>query len=262
MYVHYIALDSVHDGSFVIDRPCGRIDFLFLHIKTPCTLVINDSIHTIISPSGILLDSNTPHCYFPTGGSYEDDYLHFAPENREKFLSELTFPLNTPLLITKDSFIPEILRLIGKEFTLENKNSSKAYILLINLLMIKFGDEFNLHEQRVVSIPHYDDLLAVRNRIISSPGGNWNIEELAQQAHLSHAYFQVMYKKVFGITCINDVINVKIARAKILLTTTELTIRQVAQELGYNEVYHFIRQFKKATGTTPGAFRKLAHTII
>lgn len=259
MYVHYIALNSAHDGSFVIDRPFGRIDFLFLYIKTPCTLVISDHVYTIISPSAILLDSNTPHRYFPTGGSYEDDYLHFAPENREKFLGELTFPLNTPLLITKDSFIPEILRLIGKEFTLENKNSSKAYTLLIDLLMVKLCDEFNHYQQRVVSIPHYNDLLAVRNRIISSPGGNWNIEELAQQAHLSQAYFQVMYKKVFGITCINDVINVKIAHAKILLTSTELPVKQVAQELGYNEVYHFIRQFKKATGTTPGAFHKLAY---
>lgn len=256
MYIHYVALNSVHDNNFVIDRPNGRIDFVFLNIKTPCTFVINDHIYMITCPSALLLDSNIPHRYYPTGDRYEDDYLHFAPDERGKFLAELTFPINLPIPISNDSYIPDLLVLIEKEFSLENKNTSKAYSLLIDLLMTKFGDAYHQYEKRAVGIPHYDDLLAVRNRILSLPGNKWNIEELAQLAHLSHAYFQVMYKKVFGISCISDVINIKIDHAKILLNATELPVKQVAQELGYNEVYHFIRQFKKATGTTPGAFRK------
>jgi AraC-like DNA-binding protein len=53
-----------------------------------------------------------------------------------------------------------------------------------------------------------------------------------------------------------EVINAKLEQAKLLLTSTELPISAVAAETGYNEVYHFIRQFKKSTGMTPGAFRK------
>jgi AraC-like DNA-binding protein len=256
MYIHYIALDSVHNSNFVIERPTGRIDFLFLFVKTPCTFVTNDRVYNVTGPSAILIDSNTPHRYFPTGEKYTDDYLHFAPDNREKFLSELTFPLNIPFQISNDSFIHDILRLIDKEFNPENKNSSKVYTLLIELLMIKTGEEFDLYQKQTVNIPHYEELLAVRRQILNSPEKTWKIEDLAQQAHLSHAYFQVMYKRAFGITCINDVINVKIAQSKILLTSTELSVKEVAQELGYNEVYHFIRQFKKSTGTTPGAFRR------
>ncbi|WMJ86595.1 helix-turn-helix transcriptional regulator [Anaerocolumna sp. MB42-C2] len=256
MYIHYIALNSIHDSSFVMDRPSGRIDFLFLYLKTPCTFVAGNQVYTVTSPSAVLLDSNTPHKYFPTGTSYIDDYLHFAPDEREAFLKELTFPLNIPLPVSNDSFIQDILRLIEKEFNPENKNSSKVFTLLIKILMIKVGDEWNQYQKQTVNIPHYDDLLTVRNQILNSPEKNWKIEELAGLAHLSHAYFQVMYKKAFGITCITDVINAKIAQAKILLTSTELPVKQIAQELGYNEVYHFIRQFKKTTGITPGAFRK------
>ncbi len=261
MYIHYIALDSKHDNRFMMDRPNGRIDFLLLYLKTPCTFVTIKQVYTITSPTIILLDSNIPHRYFPTGAWYVDDYLHFAPDNRDSFLEELTFPLNTPLQISNDSFIQNILKLIEKEFNPETKNSGKVFTLLIELLMIKIGEEWDLYQKQTINIPHYDDLLSVRNSILQAPEKNWRIEDLAQQAHLSHAYFQVMYKRAFGVSCINEVINGKIAQAKILLTSTELQVKQIAQELGYNEVYHFIRQFKKSTGNTPGAFRKLESVL-
>ena len=110
--------------------------------------------------------------------------------------------------------------------------------------------------KRNTSVPHYAELQQVRDTILSSPEHPWNVEELAELAHLSPSYFQVVYKKAFGVTCMSEVINAKLEQAKLLLTSTELSVSSVATEVGYNEVYHFIRQFKKSTGMTPGAFRK------
>lgn len=256
MYIHYVALDSAHESSFIVDRPNGRIDFLFLFIKTPSTFIIENTTYSISSPSVLLLDSNTPHRYFPNGVEYIDDYLHFAVEDRLIFIKELTFPLNYPIQISNNNYIHEILLMISKEFNLENRNSNYIFTLLIQLLMLKVSDEWALYQHQNTYIPHYNDLLEIRKRILSSPSKSWTIEELAEQAHLSHAYFQVMYKKAFGVTCITDVINTKISQAKTLLTSTELPVNQIALELGYNDVYHFIRQFKKSTGFTPGVFRK------
>lgn len=256
MYIHYIALDSIHGSEFLVDRINGLIDYLFLVVKSPCTFVISDKVYTISNPSAILLGSNTPHKYFPTGTQYIDDYLHFAVKDGNSFENELIFPLNTPVQISNDCSINNLLHMILKESSPNNKYSSRIVELLINLLMIKVGEQWDLQQQQNTNIPHYDNLLSIRNQILLSPERLWTVEELAEKAHLSHAYFQVMYKKAFGVTCITDVINAKIAQAKVLLTSTSLPVKQVAQELGYNEVYHFIRQFKKSTGLTPGAFRK------
>lgn len=256
MYIHYIALNCVQESNFVMERINGVVDFLFLYIKSPSTMIIEDRIYTITSPSAILLSSYTPHKYFPNRTSYIDDYLHFAVKDRNSFLNELIFPLNTPIQISNNSCISDLLKQIQTEDNPENKYSSKITDLLINLLMIKLGEQWDQLNQNNSNIPHYSDLLAVRKQILNSPDRVWKIEELAEQAHLSQAYFQVMYKKAFGITCITDVINTKIAQAKILLTSTDLPVKDVAQELGYNEVFHFIRQFKRSTGLTPGAFRK------
>jgi AraC family transcriptional regulator of arabinose operon len=261
MYIHYVALNSTHDSNFVVDRPNGRIDFLFLLIKTPSNFIIENTSYTVTAPSVLLLDSNTPHRYFPTSTEYIDDYLHFAVEDRLSFLKELTFPLNYPFQISNNNYIHDILTLIYNEFNLESRNSKQIFTLLIQLLMLKVGDEWSLYQHHNEYIPHYTDLLEIRNLILNSPGKSWTIDELAEQAHLSHAYFQVLYKKAFGVTCMTDVINTKISQAKILLTSTELPVNQLAHDLGYNDVYHFIRQFKKCTGYTPGAYRKKNSTI-
>lgn len=256
MYVHYIALNCINGSDFVMERSNGMTDLLFLYIKTPSTLIIDSQIYTVDKPSVILIDRYTPLKYFPTGTKYIDDYLHFAVEDHKSFIEELTFPLNTPIQITNDSSISSILLQIQNEKNQESKYESQIVGLLIKLLTLKVSEQWDLLQHEKTDMPHFDSLLAIRDKILNSPEKVWTVEELAAQAHLSHAYFQVMYKKAFGITCITDVINTKISQAKVLLSSTDFSVKRVSQELGYKEVYHFIRQFKKHTGLTPGAFRK------
>lgn len=255
MYIHYISLNNVHESDYIQDRPSGRTDFTFLFAKSPSTFVINKQVFTVSSPSVMLIDSYIPYRYFPTGPKYIDDYLHFAVKDKAAFLKELTYPLNKPIQVSKDSSINATLQAIAAE-SMENKYWSQIAELLIKLLMVRVAEQWDLLQQENTCLPHFDDLNAVRNQIVNSPEKTWTVEELAAKAHLSQAYFQVMYKKAFGVTCITDVINTKIIHAKDLLASTDLPVKRVAQELGYSEVYHFIRQFKKSTGLTPGAFRK------
>ncbi|HEX3023128.1 MAG TPA: AraC family transcriptional regulator [Lachnospiraceae bacterium] len=256
MYIHYISLNCVSDSDFVMERCNGMADFLFLYIKTPSTIIIDNKIYTIEKPSLILIDSNVPFKYFPTGSKYVDDYLHFAVEDREAFRSELPFPLNLPIQVADDSSINDLLHQILKENNQSNKYVSQIVGLLIRLLMLKVSEQWDILQHEKTDIPHFETLLAIRDQILHSPEKVWTVEELATQAHLSHAYFQVMYKKAFGVTCFTDVINTKISQAKVLLSSTDFSVKRISEELGYKEVYHFIRQFKKHTGLTPGAFRK------
>lgn len=256
MYIHFVSLNNPQNPTFVQERKHGIIDFLFLRFHSKTTLILGDKTYTITKPCMFLIDSNTPYKYFSNSETYTDDYLHFAAENRQQFLSELTFPLNTPIYYSNDSAISDILHLIQAEHVEKNRLAAKTIDLLIRCLFVKVSEVWMQNQQLNTSVPHYYDLLQVRNAILSAPEHPWTVDELAELAHLSPSYFQVIYKKAFGITCMNEVINAKTEQAKLLLTSTELPVSAVATEVGYNEVYHFIRQFKKSTGMTPGAFRK------
>ncbi len=256
MYIHFVSLDCPQEPNFVQERKHGIIDFLFLRFHSKTTLMLGDKTYTITKPCMFLIDSYTPYKYFSNSTNYTDDYLHFAVDNRQQFLGELTFPLNTPIYYTNDSAISDLLHLIQTEHTEKNRLAAKSLDLLVRCLFVKVSEVWMQSQQLNTSVPHYYDLLQVRNAILAAPEHSWKIEELADLAHLSPSYFQVVYKKAFGITCMTEVINAKLEQAKLLLTSTELPVSAVATEVGYNEVYHFIRQFKKSTGMTPGAFRK------
>ena len=47
----------------------------------------------------------------------------------------------------------------------------------------------------------------------------------------------------------------KIEWSKQLLATTDLTVSQISDELGYNDASYFIKMFKKHTSTTPASYR-------
>lgn len=261
MFLHHMALGTTHGSDFFEESTKGIVDFLLLYFKTQTTCVINDYTYIITTPSVILLDAYTPYKYYPNGPTYIDDYLHFCADDSSKFKAELTFPLNTPIPLSNDSTINTLLHTLEYENKPHQKISEQVITLLIQLLMVKIGDNWEIFQNENPHLPHYQELLQVRNNILSSPEKGWTIEELADMAHLSSAYFQVLYKKAFGVTCMSDVINTKVSEAKTYLSSTQLPIYQIAQETGYSDVTHFIRQFKKTTGLTPGGYRKKTQNL-
>ena len=61
---------------------------------------------------------------------------------------------------------------------------------------------------------------------------------------------------MFGVSVMTDVINGRYDRAKRLLSSTNLTVKQIAERCGYVSEYNFMRQFKSKCGKTPTEYRK------
>ena len=81
------------------------------------------------------------------------------------------------------------------------------------------------------------------------------LEELAEVAHLSPSQFERRFKKVFHITPMKHVLNVRIRAACNLLAKTNNTIASIAMEAGFYDHSHFIRNFKKVMQSSPSEYR-------
>lgn len=99
-------------------------------------------------------------------------------------------------------------------------------------------------------------LIDIRRRIRRAPEKQWSVTMLSDMLHISRTHLQRMYSKVFDINCGEDIINIRIQKAKRLLKNTSLHISEVAYECGYENVSHFIRQFHDKVGVTATAYRK------
>jgi AraC-like DNA-binding protein len=83
----------------------------------------------------------------------------------------------------------------------------------------------------------------------------WNIEQLCALVCYSASHLHRLCQTRFGRSPMQQVIFLRIERAKYLLRYSDLSIAQIAEYLGYQEVSNFSKRFKKSVGQAPTHYR-------
>ena len=83
-----------------------------------------------------------------------------------------------------------------------------------------------------------------------------SINELAERAGYSEYYFSRKFKQEMGCTLTEYIMREKIERAKVLLSTTSMSIMDISIELSFNSRSYFSDTFQKIAGISPGEYRK------
>jgi len=91
--------------------------------------------------------------------------------------------------------------------------------------------------------------------ISSAPGRNWTMTEMARVCALSPPHLNRLWRKAWDMPPGQYVIRQRVLRAITLLRESDLPIQQIAETLGYNDVFFFHRQFRRVAGATPRAVR-------
>jgi AraC family transcriptional regulator len=81
-------------------------------------------------------------------------------------------------------------------------------------------------------------------------------KELARLVLLSVSHFSRAFKESFGQPVQAYIIRARVARARRLMMATPESLSQIALACGLCDQSHFCRTFRKATGVTPGAWRR------
>ncbi|OGV75335.1 MAG: hypothetical protein A3K19_18345 [Lentisphaerae bacterium RIFOXYB12_FULL_65_16] len=79
--------------------------------------------------------------------------------------------------------------------------------------------------------------------------------ELARVAHLSEAHFGRQFRREVGVTPLQYVTRLRVARACELLDRTRLNVEEVGRAAGFGDPFHFSRTFRKSVGVSPRAYR-------
>lgn len=86
---------------------------------------------------------------------------------------------------------------------------------------------------------------------------NITVRDAAAAASFSSAHFSRVFKLQTGYSPYEYILLRRIDAAKHLLTSTQLSVKEVAYQVGYNSEENFIHSFRKKTGVTPGVFRSV-----
>ncbi len=81
---------------------------------------------------------------------------------------------------------------------------------------------------------------------------------LEESTGADYSYLSSLFSETEGITIEKYLIAQRVERAKELLTYGELSLKQIADKLGYSSTAHLSAQFKQVTGMTPSRFKSMA----
>ena len=86
-----------------------------------------------------------------------------------------------------------------------------------------------------------------------------SVKTLAENEHISESRFRELFKKAFGTSPGDYIINLRIERAGELLITTDSSVSYISSVCGYSDEFYFSRIFKKKTGFSPLMYRREYH---
>lgn len=90
----------------------------------------------------------------------------------------------------------------------------------------------------------------------ADPAKRWTVERLARTVGLSRAAFARRFAAVSGRSPLRYLTELRLTLAASLLETTDDSLAELAQRVGYVSEFAFSRAFKRLHGVAPGTFRR------
>ena len=119
-----------------------------------------------------------------------------------------------------------------------------------------FGSTAEIHQQ--TSVLPSCRLRRVTEYIQQNLDKELRLAELAALVSMSPYHFARLFKCSTGVPPHRFVVRQRIARARAVLATEELSIAQISRMVGFRTSSHFTTVFRRVLGITPGAYRTAA----
>lgn len=88
------------------------------------------------------------------------------------------------------------------------------------------------------------------------------LEELSKSLNISPQYFSRLFKEETGYNFIEYLTFVRIEHSKLLMQSTDMSIKEICYRVGYGDPNYFSRLFKKNTGLSPTTYINMNREVV
>lgn len=215
--------------------------------------IINGVAHPVESGDAILLHPEDYHSFYAIEPMFMINLCFLRKDNLTHF--PLQRPENPVVHLSDDSKIEmeTLLYLMERELSLsatESHPETAAASCLDWILLVM--------SRHVANPQSYDPLWGPLLAHISEHYHSVTLNQAVEMVGVSTSHFCRIFKRDFGMTFHTYVDNIRMQRAKYLLTHTSGTVAEISESVGYTSgPCRFYQDFKNIVGSTPSAYRKL-----
>lgn len=161
-----------------------------------------------------------------------------------------------------DEAVPEAEILIRKLTNICDENGPsrfETYLTLLNLLRVTLNRTFVIKERYNSSGLLKEDvekLFAVRKKLMENCHSTIKIATLAAEVGMGESKMIKLFKQVFNRTVYQFAQKAKIITAKNLLTSRKYNVSEVGYMVGYSNMTHFAKAFRKYYKVNPSEYLK------
>lgn len=265
---------AVHDNDWNwndIRSPFAR---LYLVTKGKGRLKLDSGTYDLTPGHLYLIPSFVLHSDI-CDGVFEHYYLHIYEDSNseDRFFEDLQFPLEVAAEDI-DSLLFKRICELNPMMKLPHSNPvsyDNDHSLFQNIQRNKLSDNYKQIESEGIVFQLVSRFLKdakakeaaednrIQNALIyirKNINSQLDIDQLSKIAFLSRDHFIRLFKKEVGQTPLNYITQRKIEKAELILATTDIPVKQIAYDLGYDDNSYFNRLFKNKIGITPQQYRE------
>ncbi len=233
-------------------RPKGTGDYLFMLFYDPVYIGNSrkaDMFHTghfVIWPPGHGQYYGNPQ------REYTHTWIHCQGPCIETMIDRAGIPLSVPGPVSNPALFEDTVERIHQEAL----RAESDPVIVRNLLenWIRYAARDRSERPQAEPIPEW--LMHIRSLLEANYTERITLADLAAEASKSIPHLSSEFKKHFDCAPVEYLIRLRMREAVHLLPDINLNITQIAERVGYEDIYHFSRLFKRHCGLSPMAMRK------
>lgn len=204
----------------------------------------------------VLLPAKMSHTYFAeTDDPWSILWVHFSGLRADDYFAVLK-PHDGPVLHVPN--IAVMQQAFEETYRHALDGFSDAGLLSMTTGLARLVSQACLHSaSSSTRVQHADErILGVIRQLQEDPIRLWSVDEMAAAAGMSTPHFFDCFRRHAGCAPKLFLIRQRLQIATALMQQSDLTVNQIAQQVGYEDPYYFSRLFKRHTGQSPSAHRK------
>ena len=238
------------------ERKNGCKEYILIYcVEGNGLLFFRGNKYEFIPHSFAVIPPNEPHHYRSSQTNPWSIYwVHFLGENADELYTR--YEENNKRQVRSIAYDAERLGLFNKILDLLENNVTAKELEMISVSLLYFLSSLVYNFETVTASKNLDTIDKSIEFMKENIRSTLTLEQLAANQNLSVSRYSELFKQKTGNSAIRYFIRMKIQKSCQLLYFSDMNLKQICTEVGFQDQFYFSRTFKKIMGISPSKYKQ------